>query len=417
MRKTQEVITVIEHDLDEDKLSQRKIAEKHGVHHSYVGKVKRGLAKPLVTSARTEVPQVDPTDSKILQLEAKVIAITDERNRLNLAYKATQRENSIFEAMVDELHTTIKPITPLPKIIKIKPNGKQIKESVVLHFSDCHADSIIKPESVGGLEEFNFPIALRRAEQLVDTTIKFTQETLSNYDFGTLYVLANGDHISGEIHGAVNHSYYRNAFKNAIAVGQMQALMFRDLAPYFNQIKVVYVSGNHGRRTPKKDYQNPLNSWDYLVAEIAKQHCANLKNVDFLIPDSFSANIEIEGYGFCMFHGDDVRGWNGIPFYGLQRKTSKWTALNASVNRKVQYYVCGHFHQASSMANLDGEMLLNGAWTATDPYVYNAITSWGEPCQILHGVHKDRGISWRLHVKLRTKDEVKGPNRYGVLIT
>ena len=33
-----------------------------------------------------------------------------------------------------------------------------------------------------------------------------------------------------------------------------------------------------------------------------------MKNVSFLIPDCFSVNLDINGIGFNISHGDDVRG-------------------------------------------------------------------------------------------------------------
>jgi len=197
-RKPQELIDAIKVDLDENQLSQHKIAKKHGVSQSYVGKIK----KESVTAIEVEEKGIDPTNQKILQLEAQILALKDERSRLKRAYQAAQRKNSVFEALVDEMQTCITPIKELPKIKRKKSNGKLHKESLVMMLSDEHADSIILPHQVGGLERFNFPIALRRAEEYVDTIIKFSQDTLTNYDFHTLWILANGDHSSGEIHKA-----------------------------------------------------------------------------------------------------------------------------------------------------------------------------------------------------------------------
>lgn len=414
--KTQKLIDIIKKDLDKSNFSYNKIAERHGTSVSYVSRVAKGLAKPLIKEKKPDCPEADPTDTKVLELEAKIVAVTDDRNRLAAAYKASQRKNSIFEAVADEMRELIKPIKPLPDApVKRKIHGK-IQESVVLHLSDEHADSIVLPHQVSGLERYNFGIALRRAEQLVDTTIHFTQNTLSNYNFGTLWVFASGDHISGEIHNAVDHSEYRNMFKNSLGVGQMHALMLRDLAAHFSEVKIIYTSGNHGRRSAKKDYHNPHDNWDYLVAKIAELHCKDLKNVEFLIPDSFSANIEIEGHGFCISHGDDIRAWNGIPWYGIERKTRRWMSLNAAVQRQVKYYCFGHFHNHATQASLGGETIINGSWIATDPYAVNAITAYSEPSQWLHGVHVGVGISWRLNIKLRTSREHLGPNRYSVAL-
>ena len=101
--------------------------------------------------------------------------------------------------------------------------------------------------------------------------VEWTQDTLApKFYFPVLWVLAYGDYTSGEIHKACERSYYRNQFKNCLAIGQLHALMYRDLAAHFEQVHVLYLAGNHGRRTPKKDYLGANDNWDYLVAEVAR---------------------------------------------------------------------------------------------------------------------------------------------------
>jgi hypothetical protein len=360
--------------------------------------------------------KADPTNKKILQLEAENIALKDDRTRYKQAYEAAQRDNSVFVALADEARQLIKPIKPLAGCPKFKLVEKKITETLCLHLTDEHADELVLPHQVGNLERVTFPIMLRRAETYVDTVIKFALQTLSNYDFHEVYILAHGDHTSGEIHKSVDHSYYRNMFDNCYGIGQMHALMYRDLAAYFPQIHVVYVPGNHGRRSIKKDYNNPTDNWDYLVARIAESYCQDLKNVDFLIPDSFSVNLDIEGHGFHVAHGDDIKSWSGIPWYGIERKTRRLTALNSSMDKRIDYYCFGHFHNIATQSALNGETLLNGTWVATTPYVYNSLSSYSEPSQLVHGVHKDHGISWRLNVKLRSDREHLGPKRYGTIL-
>jgi hypothetical protein len=55
---------------------------------------------------------------------------------------------------------------------------------------------------------------------------------------------------------------------------------------------------------------------------------------------------------------------------------------------------------------------MNGPWLATDPYSYEGLASYTEPFQWLHGVNRKYGITWRLDVKLRHKNEMRGPQRY-----
>lgn len=355
-------------------------------------------------------------EQKMLALEAKVSNLVSDNTLLRRKLRAAIQEQGIYQTLADEMQALISPFTELPEQpVRVKSGKNIIQEHLVMHLSDEHADEIVIPEKVGELENYNFDVALCRAEKYIDTVINFTQKTMSNYDFPVLHILSNGDHVSGEIHGAVNHSYYRNMFKNSLAVGQMHALMIRDLAPYFKQINVLCLSGNHGRRSAKKNYEGAHDNWDYLVHQIAKLHCGNLKNVNFTIPDAWSANLDINGHGFCVSHGDDIKSWNSIPYYGIERKTRRLVSLNAAQGKQIKYFVFGHFHTCSGFSDLDGETLVNGAWLATNPYAYESFSSFREPSQLIHGVHKDQGISWRMHVKLKDfESEKKGPQRYKI---
>lgn len=399
-------ISEIEKDL-ETGIAQCKIAKKHHVSTGTVSKIKNKVFKVSTENA-------DPTDQRILKLEAQNIALRDENNRCRQSYKAAQRKNSIFESIVDELKQVVTPIKVPTRLPKIAPKKTTTKESLVAMLSDEHADQIVLPEQTGNLERYDFRIALRRAEKYVDTIIKFTQNNLNRYQFKDLYIPAIGDHTSGEIHNAKDHSEYRNAFRNSLAIGQMHALMFRELSMYFPNIHVLYLPGNHGRRSIKKDYHGARDNWDYLIAETARMHCMDLKNISFKIPNSFSAGLDIESWGFGFSHGDDIRSWNGIPWYGIERKTRRLAAISATRNRRIHYYGFAHFHNMATQAVLDGETIINGAWLATDPYAYESLGVFSEPSQWLFGVHRDKGISWRLNMKLRTEREHLGPNRYQI---
>lgn len=356
----------------------------------------------------------------IEKLEMNKLGLEDEVSLLKRKLKNAYRKNTVIQAVREELPNLVKPIKELPKARKPKAKSKIkiIEEDVVLHLSDEHADEVVLPGQVGGLDTYNFQIALGRAEVLVDQVIEYTQEVLHpNYKFKNLWILAYGDHVNGEIHGGTGHSEYNNAIKNSLAVGQMHSLMIRDLAPHFENINVVYVPGNHGRRTMKKDYHGAHDNWDFLVAESTRLACKDLSNVQFNIPDSFSIALDINGIGFYVAHGDDIKSWNGIPFYGLARKTQRLTALNSVRKINTRYFCFGHFHQLSSMNNLDGEILINGAWLGTTPYVYESLSGFSEPSQLLHGVHPKYGITWRTNIHLRARGVTRKPERYKVDIS
>lgn len=411
-------------------MTQPEAAKKHKVSRSTISDIATGRSHRDVPwpngdapvkrpgGQRKRIPKHDPTDERVRDLEAEVTLLREERTFAQKSAKAASKQHGLFKAIVAEMDKRVVPFTALPRVNSAKPSKDAIEEHVVMHLSDGHHDQIVRPEECGGLEEYNFPISCRRAETYVDTLIDWTQRTLRpRFSFRGLTVLAYGDHTSGEIHNAVAHSAFGNQFKNSHAIGQLHALMYRDLASYFDSVNVVYLPGNHGRRTPKKDYHGAHDNWDYVIGTTARDYCRDIENVSFLIPDAFSINLEINGVGFNLSHGDDVQGHQGIPFYGMIRRQKGLIALGAARGGPhVRYYCMGHHHVAASLADIDGELLINGAWVGTDSYAYNRFSGYREPAQWIHGVNPKHGITWRMNVHLRTPGEKKGPRRYKIAV-
>ncbi len=409
-----------------DKVPQPVIARKYHVGRSVISDIATGRVHKDVPWPEGEPPvpkqaggqhkpiaDYDPTDKKVLELEAEIVHLTEERNRERQKVKAGAKIAGLFKAITTEMEAKVKPFAALPPALDFRRKA-QISEHCVMHMSDGHHDQVVRPEEVGGLEDYNFPISCARAERYVDSVIEWTQETLApKFMFPVLWVLAYGDFTSGEIHKACERSYYRNQFKNCFAIGQLHSLMYRDLAAHFEQINVLYLAGNHGRRTPKKDYLGANDNWDYLVAEVARLHCRGLTNVHFTIPDAWSANVNINGVGFNIAHGDDVRSNGGIPWYAMTRKQKGLIALGAAGGvQRCRYFCVGHHHTASTLSDIDGELLVNGAWVGTDAFSYNAFSGYREPAQWIHGVNPKHGITWRMNVKLKHDAEKSGPRRY-----
>lgn len=395
--------------------TQKQIGEMFGVSRSVISDIACGRVH---CDVQADVGDATPEEQQLFKLRAEVEHLREERNTYRRQLKKAAKNHGLYTAIVDEMEARITPLSPLPSARPTFKRTDVISEHLVMHLSDGHHDQVVTHADTGGLEEYDFNISCARAERYIDTTLKWTQQTLGDqFIFPSVTILAYGDHTSGEIHGAVTRSHFKNQFKNCLAIGQLHALMFRDLAPYFDQVNIVYVPGNHGRRGHKKDYHGAHDNWDYMIAKVAELHCADIKNINFNIPNSFVANINIAGVGFQIFHGDDIKSSLGIPWYGLEKRRHRMMALN-SVQQSVpiRYFCCGHFHRPGSTTEVNGEMLINGAWPASDAYAFNALGGFTEPSQLIHGVNPEYGITWRLPVKLRCDYEKAGPRRYKVSI-
>lgn len=358
-------------------------------------------------------------EAQIALLEEKVQHLSDTNRELNSTVKEKTRESGLLRILSNEIANT--PITSRfsPHKDVVKKKG-MIEESAVLLLSDLHGDQEIIPHRVGGLEDYNFNAFCKRMERLVDVTIDHLINNMNNYSFKTLYIFSMGDNVSGEIHDAKAHTHWKNSIKNAVGVGEVIGMAIYDLSKYFDKIVVCGVSGNHGRRSIKKDYRSPHDNWDYMVLSQAYSKNSELVKagkVEFVVPESYSMMINVEGHIFHISHGDDIKSFSGIPFYGLERKTRRLMAIGAVTGETPRYFAVGHFHTNSSMQTTNGEIFMNGSFPACDEFSLEALGAYSEPYQLLFGVHPKYGVTWRMPIHVRNHDwkvDEKKESRYKV---
>ncbi len=374
---------------------------------------------PKKRKANQKIVQKASLDEELLE-DDSILRLEDENRRLKSGLKDLQRETTLFKSLAKVIRTQSPFSTFAP--YKQKSIKSKIKESALLILSDSHADQEILGKRVQGLEEYNFDVACKRAERIVDTTISHLKDNMRNYNFERLYIAGLGDYVNGEIHAAIAHSKWHNSIKNAMGMGELFSMMITDLSRHFPEIVFCSVSGNHGRRSIKKNYRGAHDNWDYMVAIHTATRLQKLiadGRLKVILPDSWSMGLSIYDWNFLLSHGDDIKSFNSIPYYGIERKTRRLNALGSVLGVTPHYFLFGHFHTLSSQQHTTGETIINGSWNATDEYALEKLGAFGEPYQWLMGVHPKYGLTWRMPIQLRApawKKEEQSIGRYSVNI-
>ena len=90
----------------------------------------------------------------------------------------------------------------------------------------------------------------------------------------------------------------------------------------------------------------------------------------------------------CLLnHGDNVMAWNGIPYYGLDRKFRKGHEL---YNMVIDYEFVGHFHTASNLAD---KVFINGCLPGGSELSINKMSLNSRPSQKIFYFHPEHGIN------------------------
>lgn len=389
--------------------TQQEIAETYGVSRSTISNIATSRLYADIGPS-LEIPKCRQEGRLQRTPEAEAIYWQGQFQRMKLHKERSDRKlrdlartASTVTGAVEALSDIIRPITP-PKVKNYRPKKKgDIVESAVLMLSDLHADEVVEPQEVDYLEEFNFPICVKRACHLVQEVAKWCNRSLDNFHFDELVILGMGDYTNGEIHRAEN--YFGDQMTADLAIGELIGHIVADLASHFPHVRFCNVTGNHGRRSQKIEFDKKAenNNHDTLIARIAQIYCRDLENVTFKFPDAVSHIVPIKGFNYHMTHGHGKRTASNI----WQRSESFAKNTNAIHKGRYDYFVQGHYHTPGRVGNL----ISNGAFLATDQFSYQSLQAAGSPTQILFGSHEHNGATWSLPIDLRY-DEKTQENRY-----
>ncbi len=305
-----------------------------------------------------------------------------------------------FRALLESLATRTTQLLPIiPPYRAPKEQKGATIETVFQELSDFHGGESVTRERTRGFNEFSTTILAQRLKRVIDShvSIKQRMERGGGWKFKKLVVGLNGDLVSGTIHEIERHSDAKNVVMAVYAVAMILAQALRDLAAQYPEVEIYCTSGNHGRLPDARRVQqkDPTRSWDTMIALLAKEHLRASPHITFHIPDSYSVAYDIEGWTFLQTHGHDVKSWNSIPWYGLNRLVGNLNALEASRRSTIHYWVFAHFHSKSSLEHASGESFINGSMIGGTEYSLNSLGKSDKPCQWMLMVHKEHGVTSR----------------------
>ena len=342
-----------------------------------------------------------------ISLEPKILAdfiikfknlIQDTSNErvkhLQKALDKLKKEYISKERLFNMIKDSIVTVVPPKANINIKKEGKD-KETPILLISDCHiGEEVNLPFS-----KYNIEIAEKMANFIAETAIKLIKQRLNSSYYDEIFIFFLGDIISGTIHEELV-KYSIEATKQVIKSAYILAGLVNTISSMGN-IKAFCVVGNHGRLKKEVSYKSKWDNWDYLVYNFMKEILRNNKRVEMHIPESPFAVVNVSGFNFLLHHGDNIRSYLGIPYYGLNRADNSYVVSFLKAEEIIiNYIVRGHFHSATILQAPFGETIINGSWKGADEYVFENFKTYSEPQQWMLWVHEKRGLVWRTPIKL-----------------
>ena len=359
----------------------------------------------LEESGETEIVAKVQEDTKIEELKAESALW---KRKYQASIKTQAGTESILQ-MIRERLPAIQNNVTLTRALPSPKSGSPV--SAVAPLTDTHIGEVVNLEEMAGLNEYDMEIFSRRLYGWTNKVIELTMLREKYLDVPKLYVPMIGDMISGDIHEELAKSNSDNVMNTMIQGAFLISQSMMTLAGFFPEVHIKGVIGNHGRMSPKPPYKGKYMNWDYILFQMVAMFCSNQKNITFELPKSYLNVFEVEGKQILMMHGDSVNGWNGIPFYGIQRAIAQLRqALQyqkniaeeigrdpkhfdpiKSMSRYFDHVLLGHFHTHSEMDIGTGKVLICGCLKGGDEYALGKLHAISKPEHILLFFHPRHG--------------------------
>ena len=277
--------------------------------------------------------------------------------------------------------------------------------------SDLHIGEVVSEAETGGIGRYDMTIFRYRLEYLAHKIHKLVRAHQPHVV--KLNVACLGDNISGMIHEELAETNDGNSVDMMLAASHLLAQFLLDMLHTFEEIETWWITGNHGRTGKRYRFKQRYLNWDYVIAQHVRALLRNEKRIKFTIPRSFWTIMEIRGHRILAIHGDQIRSWQSIPFYGMQRAMAELQAL-LKRGGGFDVMVMGHFHNVGMLDRAgDLELIVNGSMKGADEFSLGAIFQGTGPKQLFMGVHPrpDIRISFRYPLVLTNAPEGQ-PFRY-----
>ena len=301
--------------------------------------------------------------------------------------KLEQGEKSEY---FDTIKKCITAITPLPQVpYKTAKGGVQSDLSAVMVLSDWHIGEYTDADEIEGFNSYSWAIAQKRVHYLTKQFIDWIAVQRKASNIKEAVIVCIGDMISGDIHPELQITNEWPVPVQNVKAAYLLARAVARVAPHFEKVRVEFITAdNHSRRTHKPQAkQGGMNSEGYVIGHIMHELVSKIKNVEMNIYTRIKTRITIQGFPFLAEHGNTIRGWSGIPWYGADRAVAREAKARRMMPNK-NFYKCliGHFHQPMKTP----DYIVNGSLSGTSEFDHMQ-GRHSEACQIAFLVHPKYG--------------------------
>lgn len=363
------------------------------------------------TEENEEIPgqQLALANEEIARLRAQLSDVKADRRRA--------RESEAWADIVTAaVHDSIPrlPSVRSSDLVLPTPDTSNSEQELILVLSDLQIGSHVSSEETGGLASFSFEVYEQQVKLLEEAVASIKLRQLSHVPIKRLNVFGLGDFIDGDaIFEGHPWEVDRHLVDQITEGSQVLAKCLARLSGMFDEVVVKAIPGNHGRLGKKREAAPIGRNADLLFARFLDLQLQQHDKIRVDISPSWWMLVQRMNTRFLLVHGEDVRSWMSIPYYGFERAERRWFGLiqlhlpEDVVGAAFHWLVAGHHHTPACLSTTQGgKILLNGSWPGGSAFAAKALQASNAPSQWLLALHPERGVTsmWALDLSVEETD-------------
>lgn len=344
-----------------------------------------------IDSSRQDIRELKFSGKEISREEM----LEDEIEELKKAARAKRKTAVRDERIIQAFKEATQKVTPKydPPDPDENPGSSGDYEHILL-LSDLHANEKVSREETLGLNAYDWEIMLERLAAVQRGVLSFQEHR--PFPIKKLNIWMLGDMLSGTIHDELVETNEMGHEEAVVQLGNDLSVWVEEFVPHYESgIEVVGVVGNHPRAKKKPQAKVATDNSDWTMYKFIEMYHRNNPHISTYFPNAHFADVVVaERWRAFLMHGDGIRTTMvGVPWGGIVRQMQRLEAQFQQAGKPIDFFACGHWHQANDVRGISSRLYMNGSIKGIDEYGLKKHGAGDPPQQLLLTVNPKRGIT------------------------